>query len=66
LAYRSPEPEFGLFGSFLSLLIGSQVNKMKCTGTPKKVLATLFLHASGNLTPVISLKISTRTGAIPI
>src|SRR5271169_2893209 len=40
--------------------------EMKCTGTPKKVLATLFPHASGNSTPVISVKTSIRTGAIPI
>ena len=40
--------------------------EMKCTGTPKNVLSTLFVHASANSTPVISVRISMRTGAIPI
>jgi hypothetical protein len=39
---------------------------MKYTATPKKVLVTLLPHASGNSTPVISVKTSIRTGAIPI
>src|SRR5882762_1152630 len=61
------------FRSFTSLLrpraclfVTRSSREMKFTGTPKKVLATLFPHASGNSTPVISVKMSIRTGAIPI
>ena len=43
------------------LLATRSSREMKFTGTPKKVLATLFLHASGNSTPVISVRMSTRT-----
>ncbi len=66
--------KFLLFGfcfkSFRSLLRpGARLlamrssREMKCTGTPKNVLATLFVHASANSTPVISVRISMRTGA---
>ena len=48
------------------LLATRSSREMKCTGMPKKVLATLFLHAPENLTPVISVRTSMRTGAIPI
>ena len=48
------------------LLAARSSKEMKCTGMPKKVLATLFLHAAGNLTPVMSVRMSMRTGAIPI
>src|ERR1700719_3879832 len=48
------------------LLATRSSREMKFTGTPKKVLATLFLHASGNSTPVISVRMSMRAGAIPI
>lgn len=34
------------------LLVARSSKEMKCTGMPKKVLATLFLHAAGNLTPL--------------
>jgi hypothetical protein len=61
------------FRSFRSLLrpraclfVTRSSREMKFTGTPKKVLATLFLHASGNSTPVISVRMSMRTGVIPI
>src|ERR1700720_4111836 len=48
------------------LLATRSSREMKFTGTPKKVLATLFLHASGNWPPVISVRMSMRAGAIPI
>ena len=48
------------------LLVKRSSREMKCTGTPKKVLATFFLHASENSTAVISVRMSTRTGATPI
>lgn len=48
------------------LLAARSSKEMKCTGTPKKVLATLFLQAAANSTPVISVRMSMRTGAIPI
>src|SRR5712692_8692806 len=61
------------FRSFRSLLrpraclfVTRSSREMKFTGIPKKVLATLFRHASGNSTPVISVRTSILTGAIPI
>jgi hypothetical protein len=38
------------------LLATRSSREMKFTGTSKKVLATLFLHASRNATPVISVR----------
>jgi hypothetical protein len=60
---------FAVFGfccrSFRSLLrpkarlfVTRSSSEMKCTGTPKNVLATLFVHASGKSTPVISDRMS--------
>lgn len=40
--------------------------EMKWTGTPKKVLGTLFFQASANSTPVIAVKMSMPAGATPI
>jgi hypothetical protein len=48
------------------LLVKRSSREMKCTGTPKKLLATFFCYASENSTAVISVRILTRTGATPI